>query len=403
MLSGTRLPIAVVIASATAWSVAPGAAAPQLLVRIGGALLSPGQALSVTVDSETGRPDAASVTVSPGTPIPTLGRGLDIAAVDGQILFKGEVIGIEPVPGRGGRSGLMIRGFDRLHRLDRVRRSRDFFNQSDTEIARQLAFEAGLELHADDSAEISIRHSHVYQHNQTDLEFLQERAARVGYELGMDGTTLDLRRRREGPAMAVGCGPGAVPLRTYLAWLSSTDSVVRVNVRGWDPIKKQEIEGEARQGVIPLSAAAAGVDPPASTIDLGFVAALQSAGALHGAAAGTLSALTARDLSAEVEVEGHPSLRAGVRIALHGVGVRFGGDYYVTQTSHRFDRDSKPGWRTLLRLVRADHSVFALPEIGDEVLVAFEHGDPARPFVVGSLWDSDEAPPDSSPCRARRD
>ena len=35
----------------------------------------------------------------------------------------------------------------------------------------------------------------------------------------------------------------------------------------------------------------------------------------------------------------------------------------------------------------------ALPEVHDEVLIAFEHGQPRAPFVVGPLWNSTDEPP----------
>jgi uncharacterized protein involved in type VI secretion and phage assembly len=39
------------------------------------------------------------------------------------------------------------------------------------------------------------------------------------------------------------------------------------------------------------------------------------------------------------------------------------------------------------------HGFSFIPEIDDEVLVAFDHGDLRSPFVVGSLWNSTNRPP----------
>jgi uncharacterized protein involved in type VI secretion and phage assembly len=36
------------------------------------------------------------------------------------------------------------------------------------------------------------------------------------------------------------------------------------------------------------------------------------------------------------------------------------------------------------------------PEIDDQVLVAFEHGDTRRPYQIGSLWNSQDDPPAQS-------
>jgi uncharacterized protein involved in type VI secretion and phage assembly len=38
-----------------------------------------------------------------------------------------------------------------------------------------------------------------------------------------------------------------------------------------------------------------------------------------------------------------------------------------------------------------------MPEVGDEVLVAFGLGDVSHPYIIGFLWNGQDVPPDSSP------
>jgi uncharacterized protein involved in type VI secretion and phage assembly len=41
----------------------------------------------------------------------------------------------------------------------------------------------------------------------------------------------------------------------------------------------------------------------------------------------------------------------------------------------------------------ATRGFYYLPEVNDEVLLAFEHGDAQRPYVMGALWNSQDRPP----------
>jgi phage protein D/phage baseplate assembly protein gpV len=47
----------------------------------------------------------------------------------------------------------------------------------------------------------------------------------------------------------------------------------------------------------------------------------------------------------------------------------------------------------LAPMAGSDMGFYALPEIGDQVLVAFDQGDVSRPYVLGSLWTTQKKPP----------
>jgi uncharacterized protein involved in type VI secretion and phage assembly len=47
-------------------------------------------------------------------------------------------------------------------------------------------------------------------------------------------------------------------------------------------------------------------------------------------------------------------------------------------------------------LAGKDRGAFFMPEIDDEVLVAFEHGDINHPFILGFLWNGVDTPPETT-------
>jgi uncharacterized protein involved in type VI secretion and phage assembly len=60
------------------------------------------------------------------------------------------------------------------------------------------------------------------------------------------------------------------------------------------------------------------------------------------------------------------------------------------------DAAGAQAWARLATMMAgADRGTWFIPEVGDEVLVAFLAGDPSRPFVIGALWNGRDAPPET--------
>jgi uncharacterized protein involved in type VI secretion and phage assembly len=62
----------------------------------------------------------------------------------------------------------------------------------------------------------------------------------------------------------------------------------------------------------------------------------------------------------------------------------------------------EPPWaRVAVPDAGSDRGTFFMPQVDDEVLVCFEHGDVTRPYVIGSLWNGTDTPPASAPTDPR--
>src|SRR5262245_6722469 len=53
-------------------------------------------------------------------------------------------------------------------------------------------------------------------------------------------------------------------------------------------------------------------------------------------------------------------------------------------------------WARLATLMAGNNrGTWFIPDVNDETLVAFESGDPRRPYVIGALWNGQDAPPET--------
>lgn len=63
----------------------------------------------------------------------------------------------------------------------------------------------------------------------------------------------------------------------------------------------------------------------------------------------------------------------------------------------RLSDDEESNWARIVSFMAGkERGAFFLPEIDDEVLVAFEYGDINMPYIIGSLWNGVDKPPEDN-------
>ncbi len=64
------------------------------------------------------------------------------------------------------------------------------------------------------------------------------------------------------------------------------------------------------------------------------------------------------------------------------------------QVEYPYLGDQTSYWaRVVSFMAGAERGARFIPEVGDEVLIAFEQGDPRRPYLLGAVWSTTDAPP----------
>jgi phage protein D len=257
---------------------------------------------------------------------------------DLETVLIGEITALEPQFVFNRLPSLTVRGYDRRHRLQRGRKTRTFVQQKDSDIASQIAREAGLTAQVEDSATV---HDYILQANQTDLDFLHERASRIQYEVVVEDKTLFFR--------PVGNAQGEVLILTmdddlleFYPRLSAAGQVGEVTVRSWSPKDKKELVGQAHAG--DEVSTMGGQESGAALVEGAFGAAIELLSAYPVAtqaeadqlAKARFNHLVLDLISGEGVCWGRTDLRAGKVITIDGVGQRFSGQYYVTAVVHRY-------------------------------------------------------------------
>jgi hypothetical protein len=173
------------------------------------------------------------------------GAALTVTMRAGQastVVFDGEIVEIAPDFDAAAQR-LVVRAFDRLHRLSRIRHVRAFQGVNDGDIVRRMADEAHLDADVGPTRYI---HPYIMQANVTNLALLQERAAMLGYLLYVQGTTLHCKPPDSAVSpIVLAWGDNLIEFRPRL---STIGQVQRVVARGWDPVRKEPVLGEAGRG-----------------------------------------------------------------------------------------------------------------------------------------------------------
>ena len=363
-------------------------------------------------------------------------------------LIQGEITAVEPTFGEGMVAELVVQGYDRSHRLYRETHTASYINTRDSDLAHRFAARAGLDVAIDTTVTV---YDHIFQNNQSDLSFLTQRAWRIGFECFVDNKKLYFRKPKHevNSGLSLEWGEDLISFRPRV---SLAEQVEEVSVRGWNPHRQEAIVGRANKAMLYPNSKMGKTHTEADSFGRGKKTIVNqpvvSQSEADRLAQARLDEISGAYIEADGEAFRRPRIRAGKRVELQNLGKKYSGTYLVTNATHVFSnaglrvyfkvRGSRLGtlaeqmthrepldrWPSVVTAVVTNTNdpkdwgrikvVFpwmseesesdwarvigpgggpnagfmAVPDVGDEVLIAFEQGDFSRPFVLGGVWST---------------
>jgi phage protein D len=367
-------------------------------------------------------------------------------------LFKGQIVSVELNFGPGGVE-LVCRSFDRSHVLIRSRKAQTFQNMTSSDIVSKIVKDAGFTADCDHSGD---PHDFMQQDNETDWDFIWRLAERVGFEFVVEDTTAHFRKpaadnpvQLEWPTTLHTFRPRVTATQqakqvTLAAQDPKTKQAISVTASSANQIAKIGVDRNTIANAFSDADVHIATEPVKS----------QSEG--NAVAQALLDKLANGYIAAEGVSQGNPDIKAGVAVQVTGIGNKYGGTYRVAAATHVLrgggtyeTRFANSAAHTLLGSVGGDRGSSApefgaqlvlgivtnntdpdgmgrvrvkypalgddvegawariasvsagnarglmmLPQVGEEVLVGFEHDDTTRPYVLGSLFNGKDTPGD---------
>jgi len=221
----------------------------------------------------------------------------------------------------------------------------------DSDIVAKIASESGLTPQVEETKTVQ---SYLFQNNQSNYDFLLERAERLGYEVAVQEKKLLFRPSQAGKGAEITLEYG-VDLDRLSLLLNTLTKGSEVEVRGWDPKAKKEITAKAASGseASLMGGKQSGLQLAESSFEASPIAVtnqvITDAAEAEDLAKAKYNLSLSDFITGEGKCSGNPLIRAGKNIEIKGIGLRFSGLYNVVSSIHSIGTD---GYTTEFKVKR---------------------------------------------------